>query len=200
MRPPQAARERSWNPVEPADARARHLSTRVAEGDPDALAELYEAWFDRMFAMARAISGRDEAFCLDVVQDAFLRVIRSIPRGIDEAQLAAWLRRVVHSAALDLLRRERRRSSRERAREDGRSSPAALEDGPELEERIRWLRAQLDAMPGSERALLGFRFRAGATFERAGGALGLTGDAACARIRRVLRRLKACAEETFDES
>ena len=57
----------------------RELTAAIASGDTEALASLYREHFDSLYGQARRITGRDESFCLDVVQDAFMRVIRSIP-------------------------------------------------------------------------------------------------------------------------
>ena len=52
------------------------LTALIARGDERAFATFYELWFDRALALARSISRRDESFCLDVVQDCMLRVVR----------------------------------------------------------------------------------------------------------------------------
>jgi hypothetical protein len=44
------------------------LTRAIARGDRDALATFYNAWFDRSYAAARRLTGRDESFCLDVVR------------------------------------------------------------------------------------------------------------------------------------
>ena len=74
-------------------------------------------------AACRARRGRDEHFCLDVVHDAVLRIVRTIrPVRGGEGQLIAWLRLVVRSVAYDLLRREQRRAAREQAASAGRGA------------------------------------------------------------------------------
>lgn len=83
------------------------LTAAVAAGDPVAFGALYEARFNSVYAIARRATGRDESFCLDVTQDAFMRVIKSMKPMETEEQLGAWLRRVTITAAYDRLRRER---------------------------------------------------------------------------------------------
>lgn len=173
-----------------APDRAARLAAAIAEGDSDALAELYEAWFDRALAMARAATRRDEAWCLDVVQDAFVRVIRagrSLRALRTTADLDRWMARVVHTAALDLLRRESRRSAREKARA-APHDPAP--DGNDVDERITELRGVLDRLDADDRALLRLRFVEDRTLESAGEQLSMTGGAAHGRIRRLLTRLR----------
>ena len=92
-----------------------HLTGRIADGDENAFAMFYEAWFDRVFAMARAMSRRDEAFCLDVVQDCMMRVVRGMKPLTDERAVSAWMGKTVFSTIADRIRVERRRAGREQA-------------------------------------------------------------------------------------
>ena len=73
--------------------------------------------------MARQATGRDESFCLDVVQDAMMRVIRSMSEMQTEEDVTRWLRAVVMNCAYDLLRKERRRRIRENAAAPARPPP-----------------------------------------------------------------------------
>ncbi len=76
---------------------ARELTDGIVSGDDEAFTCFYETWFDRMYAEARRLTGRDESFCLDVVQDAMLRVIRKLKPLDTEPALARWVRRTVRS-------------------------------------------------------------------------------------------------------
>ncbi|HZW10119.1 MAG TPA: sigma-70 family RNA polymerase sigma factor [Phycisphaerales bacterium] len=182
-------------PLKPAAAPARpddtgSLTRAVARGDAAAFAVLYERWFGRVYGAARRLTGRDEAFCLDVAQEAMMKAAARMPAIDSEAALSRWLCRVVHRAALDQLRRERRRRSRER----GREAPGAAPDGA-LAERIDWLRARLRELSAEERGLLASRFARERSLEQLGAELGTTGDAAHGRLRRALARLRSAAEE-----
>lgn len=165
------------------------LTRAVARGDARAFGVLYERWFDRLHATAHRLTGRDEAFCLDVVQDCLLKAARRMPPLSSEAALASWLWRVVHRTALDHLRRERRRIARERG---ARPPESTL---PVLDERIAWLRSRIDELPAEDRGLLAARFAHGLTLDQIGTDAGTTGDAAHGRLRRTLARLRKAAED-----
>jgi len=62
--------------------RIQHLSSAMAAGDSRAVDAFYRQYFDWMYAQARRVTRRDESFCLDVVQDAVLRVMRTV-RAVD---------------------------------------------------------------------------------------------------------------------
>lgn len=180
-----------------------HLTSRIAAGDPEAFGAFYEAWFERVFAMARGISRRDESFCLDVVQDCMMRVVKSMSAMRDEPAIGAWLSRAVYSATVDRSRSDRRRKVRERvvaevSHESEEPDPMASLQG---EEERSWLAVQIADLPDVDRALLLARFQGGLTLAQMGDRFGISGNAVHGRIRRALARLKQAAKEwTHDES
>ncbi len=56
----------------------RDFINRVAAGDAVAITSYYEQYFDLMFREAARVVGKDESACLDVVQEAMLKTLRSI--------------------------------------------------------------------------------------------------------------------------
>jgi RNA polymerase sigma factor (sigma-70 family) len=175
--------------AEPDDTPA--LTRAASRGDAEAFARIYQRWFARAVGAARELTGRDEAFCLDVAQDAMVRAARRVPPLPDEAALGAWLCRTVHRTALDRLRAERRRRAREARHPAGAGGgPEGTHDRAALDERIARLRCQLDELEALDRTLLGARFARGRTLAQAGLEAGLSGDAAHGRIRRALKQLK----------
>lgn len=172
------------------------LTGRIATGDEEALAAFYRARFDSMFRQARRDTGRDESFCLDVVHDAMLRVISSLPRIEDERALRAWVRRTVRSCAYDALRRGARRRRREEAVTAERG---AVHGDPDRAERLAWLGRELGAMDQGTSTLLFLRYRLGATLAQIGGLVGLKPGAVDGRIRRGLGDLLERATESGHE-
>ncbi len=172
------------------DVGVRRLTRAVARGSEPAFERFYNDWFEPAYAMARSLTQRDESFCLDVVQDAMLKAARSMKPISSEAALHAWVRRVVHTAALDHLRLERRRRARELAcATEGADIIAPLDD------RIEWLGAELAKLPSQDRSLLRLRFAQSATLASAGASEGLTPASAHGRIRRAIARLAANARK-----
>jgi RNA polymerase sigma-70 factor (ECF subfamily) len=62
---------------------------------------------DRVYAVCRKICGPDDA--QDATQDALISVVRSIARFDHRSAFTTWLHRVATNAALDELRRRKRR-------------------------------------------------------------------------------------------
>jgi RNA polymerase sigma factor (sigma-70 family) len=188
------------NPARPTPGEdASHLSRAVARGDRAALEAFYRAWFDRCYAAAARMTGRDEAFCLDVVQEAMLKVVRSIKPMRSEAELSAWMGRVVRSAAIDLIRKEARLVARGARAGDESERSAAAAWGPALErEQAAWANEAMAGLGADDRVLLVERFGRGRSLEEAGAAAGMSGGAAHGRLRRAVAKLKLMAREVFD--
>ena len=177
------------------------LTTAIASGDTEAFARFYGAWFDAMYAEAARATGRDEAFCLDVIQDAMLRVIRRMRPMATEGDLRRWLRAVVQSCAYDRLRGESRRRRREAEAAAGRrdSGPPEASDRDELCRRLQWLEQQLRTCDAASVQMLLMRHRFGWTLRQIGAALGVKPGAVDGRLRRLVGGLRREAQEDFDD-
>ena len=119
--------------------RARCVTRAISRGDSRAFATFFRERFDEMYAEASRLTGRDEAFCLDVVQNAMIRVIQRLKPLDSEEHLRRWLTATVRSCAFDGLRSESRRRRRELL---FATRGTATEDA-ELNERLKWLREEL---------------------------------------------------------
>lgn len=183
-------------------SKIRSITEAIASGNTEAFATFYRAWFDTMYAQARNASGRDESFCLDVVQDAMLRVIKSVPAMATADDLRRWLRVVVQSCAYDRFRQETRRKAREQRAVAARgSNNSNVEVGAEEDtvDRIRWLERELQSLDDRDIQLLLMRHRFGWTLKRIGQTVGLKPGAVDGRIRRVLGKLRRRAKEQSHE-
>ncbi len=77
-------------------------------GDRAALEELLRRHQDRLYAVCRRLTGTD-ADAADACQDALIAIVRALPRYDARAAFGTWAYRIATNAALDELRRRRRR-------------------------------------------------------------------------------------------
>ncbi len=77
-------------------------------GDRSALDTLLRRHVDRIHAVCRRLCGND-ADAADATQEALIAVVRGLPRFDGRAAFTTWVYRVATNAALDELRRRRRR-------------------------------------------------------------------------------------------
>ena len=177
------------------DQAVHSLTSAIASGNTEAFTRFYRAWFDRAVAHARDATGLGEDFCLDVVQDAMMRIIKSIKPLKSEGALNQYLRLTVHSCAMDRLRREARRRKREIVAAELSSSDMS----GEFDDRIAWLRNEMAKLDDESRRLLTLRHRFDLTLAQIGVIVGLKTGAVDGRIRRVLQMLRRRDSEVIDE-
>ena len=183
---------------------SRRITAAIAHGDSSAFGLFYDQWFSFAFEEARRYTQRDEATCLDIVQDAMLKAARSMRPLDSKADIERWLTRVVRTSALDTLRKEQRRRRREldSAVQDGRgASPAqrAAKDHARrqwLADQVEWLTREVATSSTSDQVLLHLRYALGRSLEQTGRAVGISADAAHGRLRRIINRLRSRVEDT----
>jgi RNA polymerase sigma factor (sigma-70 family) len=171
----------------------RRLTEAISSGDAAAFDCFYRAWFNRVFLETKRATGRDESFCLDVVQDVMMKVVRAIPVLETEPALAAWLRRCVLTTARDRIRADARRTARERQAaqpdraEDAARSPTTASGSEHFDaESLREIERLISALDANSAQLITARFRFGWTLERIAHALGIRTGAADGRLSRLL--------------
>jgi len=139
-------------PVRSADAEY-DLVMRCQAGDPHAFEMLFRLYHEDVFRFAYLVV-RDAGLAQDVVQEAFLKVFRSIGRFQFRSSFKSWLYRVAVNEAISLLRRRKVREDLDASAEEVgmQVTPAASRDWQpeeavlEDEERslLRWAIGQLD--------------------------------------------------------
>ncbi len=152
-------------PVAPDQAEDFHLLGRVAAGDRDAFARL----FDRHAGLALSLLSRilgDRGSAEEVLQETFLQVWQQARRyqpGL--ARPRAWILMMARSRALDRLRSQGARERREDAvaRRDSIASDPVGTRGLEQDERRRAIAAALDALPAEQRQAIELAFFGGLT-------------------------------------
>lgn len=182
------------------------LARSAARGDKTALETLYRRHVDRVWRYAYLrTNSRDAAG--EVVQETFLRVVRSIRSFKAHSGFATWLFALTRSAAIDLVRRERT----DRARDLGptvlklRAAESAPKAGSPNDEVRAVVREAVGGLPGAQRDVIVLCELSGFTMREAAATLGW-GESRVKvtlfRARRKLReRLRAyVGEEVADRS
>ena len=164
----------------------------VATGtDTESFAALYERTFPRVYAYVASLL-RDRSAAEDVTAQAFERAYRKRAgyrrrRG----SMEAWVFGIARNAALDELRRRKRRARLEVDPAD--DAAAGVEDHAELAVRRELVRAAVARLDGRERDLLALKFSGGLSNAEIAAVLGITETAAGTRLHRTMTKLrKAC--------
>src|SRR5215210_1674511 len=97
----------SGRTASPSDDADRAVLVRVADGQLDALQDLYDKYRTMAYSIALRITA-DASLAEDVVQDAFLGAWRNAARYVEgRGSVKTWLLSIVHHRAVDAVRRRR---------------------------------------------------------------------------------------------
>ena len=178
------------------------IARRVAQGDLKAFERLMRTYNRRLFRTARAIL-RDDAEAEDALQEAYLRVHRSIGAFRGEAKLSTWLVRVVANEALARRRKEQRRAQVvplqpgiDDAMDDAQGPQRQAERG----EIRRMLEAKIDALPDGYRAVFMLRALEELSVEETAAALDIPEATVRSRFFRARSLLREALSREIDHA
>lgn len=102
------------------------LVAGAQRGDRNALDQLLRRHYDRIYAVCRRVTGgtRDAD---DACQEALIKITRSLPRFDGRSTFGTWAYRIATNAALDELRKRKRRPALHSIVDDGHASHEPLE-------------------------------------------------------------------------
>lgn len=172
------------------------LVTRVAEGDSDALAQLFQRYAGAVYSLGyRMLNDREGAE--ELLNEAFVRVWRQAPSfDARRGKFSTWLMSVARNLGIDQLRSRRARPQR--------ADPLTPDD-PELDpidehmnverdvwqnERRRLIRAALRELPAAQREALELAYFEGLTQSEISARLGDPLGTTKTRIRLGLQKLR----------
>jgi RNA polymerase sigma-70 factor (ECF subfamily) len=187
---PASMRRRSAGAAQPSDA---SLLEQAQAGDPAAFATIYDRHAAAAYGLARAML-HSGAAAQDVVQEAFLSLWRTTSYRSEKGSLRGFLLAIVRNRAIDVLRRDRRRSADEHD-DDTCMSRLAAADRTDLEveqrETARLLRAALARLPEPQHRALALAYFGGLTHTEIALRLDEPVGTIKGRIRLGLEKLRA---------
>ena len=189
----------------------RGLIARAQQGDMAAFRQLVERHQRRAFAIALSLV-RDENDARELVQDAFLRVYRSLATFQGGSSFFTWLYRIITNLSIDLIRKPGRqlaelddaRLDTEEAKEaefplvsriDG-ADPADVVRRREIAARVQ---AALDALPSYHRGVIVMREIEGLSYEEMATAMGVSKGTIMSRLFHARQKLQKALADCYAE-
>lgn len=168
----------------------RRLADEIEQGESKPLERLYEAYSKQLYNIAYRFTG-STADARDVLHDVFCRLPEAVRNYDRKRPFAPWLRAVTAKAALERLRRERRRNEVSLSDE---SVDGALAGGtPTLDSIV--LEQVLSSLSDGLRRVIVLKELAGYSHREIGKLLGISPAASRARLCRARAALRAMFEE-----
>lgn len=182
------------NTTEPSLKIDPSLVERAGKGDPDAFEEIVRLTHSDMFGLAyRLLGNEDDA--RDVLQDAYLRVYRSLKKFRGDAQFSTWMYRIVANTAYTYMRkRQKHRAERLDGIEEPESESVRPEDASTNTDLRERLKQCLLALPPDQRVVVVMKDIYDLPHEDIAKELGISVTAAKVRLHRARKRLRASLE------
>ncbi|MBP1604643.1 MAG: rpoE 1 [Acidobacteria bacterium] len=187
----------AWTGVETGEAA---LIARCSAGDEVACSDLVEQHQRMVYQLALHLLG-DHNEALDVSQEVFLRVFRTLGTFKGQSSLRTWIYRIVVNQAWNRQRWWRRRrqgdqvsldehvrARGERAFRDAGPAPDRLLDQKETADRV-W--RALEQLPFEQRTAIVLREIDGLSYEEIAFSLGVAGGTVKSRLARAREALRA---------
>jgi RNA polymerase sigma-70 factor (ECF subfamily) len=175
-----------------ASADERLLAARMAAGDEEALAEVYDGYADLVFGVARRVTG-DRTLAEDVTQEVFVQLWND-PGRFDPTRggLRCYLGVLAHRRAVDAVRGSTRRQRRE-ARAGGEAVDNVSTWGrPEVvldEDVAVRVRRAITRLPELQQEALRMAYYGGRSYRDVAKVLGIPEGTAKSRLRSGLANL-----------
>jgi RNA polymerase sigma-70 factor (ECF subfamily) len=90
------------------NAKDAELISRLGRGEPKAAVELYDAYFDRIYALVFNQVARNREASQDIVQETFLAALKSAGKFNGRSQVYTWLYSIAIKKVADFYRRQKR--------------------------------------------------------------------------------------------
>jgi RNA polymerase sigma-70 factor (ECF subfamily) len=169
------------------------LISRCQQGDQEALKEIFDKYHKKVYRIAYGVvRHREEA--LDIVQEVFVKLFRSIKNFKGRSRFYTYLYRMVMNTAIDHSRKMGKQfvSSLD---EEGSFEPSEeIEKGPErtllhkeLEEKVNWA---MEKLPAEQRAALLFREVEGLSYQEMADAMGCSIGTVMSRLHYGRKRMQ----------
>ncbi|WP_231746155.1 RNA polymerase sigma factor [Rosistilla oblonga] len=159
-----------------------------AAGDRAALRSIYETTSDRVFRLMVRMVGPQDAD--DLTQQTFVRAFTRLAQFSGQSKFETWLYRLATNEALQHLRREKHRRTKQLIVE-----PTMLAtDHVEQDERIAMLRQALDQLDPELRAIFTLKEESGLSYQEIAQALGIPEGTVGSRLNRARRELRKLLE------
>ena len=175
---------------------ANQLVEDAHSGDKEAILELIERFYERVYAFLRRLTAND-ADAADLTQKTFTKVWPALPTFTGRSSLGSWIHGIAYHTYVDWCRGNHRAEARSENWWAARISP---EPGPDVTATLRDLSAKLfaavDGLPPEIRDTVHLHYYQELTLQETADAMGVASSTVKYRLRQALGEL----EKQFKES
>jgi RNA polymerase sigma-70 factor, ECF subfamily len=195
---------RSPSVAEYQELEDRQLIQRVAQGDREALEELYNRYSTSVYSLARFML-RQEALAEEASQDIFLNIwLKASSYNPERGEPRAWIMSVAHHKVVDIIRSRRRNIHMTDPKDYETldllpSSQMSTADEAELNLERERIRRALSVLPEAQREVIVLAYFHGLSQSEIAERLGQPLGTVKTRVRLAMQKLRAELEENSSE-
>jgi RNA polymerase sigma-70 factor (ECF subfamily) len=163
--------------VSAEDLDAARLVARFQAGESEAFGQLYQLYFDRVYSYMRIVV-KDPTDAEDLTQQAFLRVLRALPRfERSGGPFRGWLFVVVRNVAISELRKRGTVEPVDPRELERRTGPAPFDDS--ISQALGWITDRdllvfIERLPLAQRQVIVLRYMLDLSHDQIAAILGRT--------------------------
>lgn len=178
------------------------LIFRCQQGDHDALKEIFDQYHKRVYRIAYGVV-RHREDALDVVQEVFIKLFRSIKNFKGKSNFYTYLYRMAMNTAIDHSRKIKRvplfsidEGGGFEPSDDAQQRPDHIVAQKQLEERVKWA---MEKLPADQRAALVFREVEGLSYHEIAEAMGCSVGTVMSRLHYGRKKVQELLKDVFKE-
>ncbi len=179
-----------------------NLISRCQKGDQDALKEIFDQYREKVYRIAYGVV-RHREDALDIVQEVFIKLFRSIKHFEGKSRFYTYLYRMTMNTAIDHSRKMKKISVSSIDEEGGVVPVDAAERRPdriaaqkELEQRLK---EAMDKLPEDQRTALIFREVEGLSYQEMAEAMGCSIGTVMSRLHYGRKKVQESLREYMNE-
>ena len=157
------------------DHEETEMISRCQQGDQEALKDIFDKYHKKVYRIAYGVV-RQREDALDIVQEVFIKLFRSIKNFQGRSHFYTYLYRMVMNTAIDHTRKSGKKFASSLDEEGSFEPSDGAEKGPErvflqkeLEERVK---RAMDKLPAEQKVALIFRDMEGLSYQEMAEAMG----------------------------
>jgi RNA polymerase sigma-70 factor (ECF subfamily) len=173
--------------------REAELIFRCQQGDQDALKEIFDQYHKKVYRIAYGVV-RHREDALDIVQEVFIKLFRSIKNFKGKSAFYTYLYRLAMNTAIDHSRKKKKAAFVSLDGEEGFQPSDGHEKRPdhivaqkELEEKVRWA---IDQLPQDQKATLIYREIEELSYQEIAGTMGCSVGTVMSRLHYGRKKLQ----------
>jgi len=178
------------------------LISRCKEGDQDALKVIFDQYREKVYRIAYGVV-RHREDALDIVQEVFIKLFRSIKNFEGKSRFYTYLYRMAMNTAIDHARKMKRPPTLSIDEEVGFRLSDGIEKRPDRiavqREMEKGLRQAMDRLPDEQRAALIFREVEGLSYQETAEAMGCSIGTVMSRLHYGRKKIQESLRDYVKE-